>query len=85
MVVPVPDRREIRALNGKEGLIVSQGLLQDLAHVVRLRDEVTRDKTRLTVSAAALHLALPSGLFTPAGLNAAVPPLAADRIVTLAP
>ena len=40
--MPVPDRREIRALNGKEGLIVSQGLLQDLAHVVRLRDEVTR-------------------------------------------
>ena len=50
-----------------------------------VRDEVTRDKTRLTVSAAALNLALPSGLFTPAGLMDEVRPPAAERIVTLAP
>jgi hypothetical protein len=50
-----------------------------------VRDEVTRDKTRLTVSAAALNLALPSGLFTPAGLMDEVRPPAAERIVTLSP
>lgn len=78
---------------GPDGRVAKTLSLLDLKKVgeqwipksFEVRDEVTRDKTRLTVSAAALHLALPSGLFTPAGLNAAVPPLAADRIVTLAP
>ena len=50
-----------------------------------VRDEATRDKTRLTVRAAALNLALPSGLFTPAGLMDEVRPPAADRIFPLAP
>ena len=50
-----------------------------------VRDEVTRDKTRLTVSAAALNLALPSGIFTPAGLSEEIRPPAAERIIKLSP
>ena len=50
-----------------------------------VRDEVTRDKTRLTVSAAALNLALPSGIFTPAGLSEEIRPPATERIIKLSP
>lgn len=50
-----------------------------------VRDEVTRDKTRLTVSAAALNLALPSGIFAPAALTDEIQPPPAGRIVKLSP
>ncbi|MCX6950910.1 MAG: outer membrane lipoprotein-sorting protein [Verrucomicrobia bacterium] len=50
-----------------------------------VRDEVSRDKTRLNVTAAALNLALPSAVFAPAGLADEVRPPAAERIFKLAP
>lgn len=50
-----------------------------------VRDEATRDKTRLNVTAAALGLALPSAIFAPASLAEAVRPPAAERILKLSP
>lgn len=50
-----------------------------------VRDEFTRDKTRLTVSAAALNLALPSSLFAPAGLVDEAKPPAPERILKISP
>ena len=50
-----------------------------------VRDETTRDKTRLVVSGAALNLALPSAVFAPAGLTDDVRPPAAERILKISP
>ena len=50
-----------------------------------VRDEATRDKTRLDVTAAALNLALPSAIFTPATLTDDVRPPGADRVLKLSP
>jgi hypothetical protein len=50
-----------------------------------VRDEVSRDKTRLVVNAAALGLTLPAAVFAPAGLTDEVKPPAADRIVKISP
>jgi hypothetical protein len=49
---------------------------QWLVKAIDLRDETTRNKTRFAVTAAALNLRLPAGLFAPAGLGepAPVPP-----------
>ena len=43
---------------------------QWIPQAFEVRDEITRDKTRLVVTAAALNLALPSATFAPAGLTA---------------
>lgn len=50
-----------------------------------VRDEVTRDKTRLIVRAAALKLSLPSSIFAPASLAEEVKPPAPERIQKIAP
>lgn len=50
-----------------------------------VRDEATRDKTRLVVSAAALGLALPSAIFAPASLADDVSPPTAERILKVSP
>jgi hypothetical protein len=77
-----PDGRVVKTLSLLDLKKVGE---QWMPKSFEVRDEVTRDKTRLTVSAAALNLALPSGLFTPAGLMDEVRPPAAERIVTLSP
>ena len=46
---------------------------QWLVKAIDLRNETTRDKTRFTVTAAALNLHLPAAIFTPGGLDAAAP------------
>jgi len=48
-----------------------------------VRDETTRDKTRLVVTAAALGLALPAGVFAPAGLTDPVGAPPTERIVKI--
>lgn len=50
-----------------------------------VRDEATRDKTRLNVTAAALGLALPSAIFAPASLADEARPPATERILKLSP
>ncbi len=45
-----------------------------------LRNNLTRGKTRLTVTAAALDLALPAEMFTAGALTATVPPVPSDKI-----
>ena len=58
---------------------------QTLPKSADYRNEVTRDKTRLQVRAAALNLQFPASLFDPATLGEAAPPPAADRLVRLDP
>ncbi|MFI5337878.1 MAG: outer membrane lipoprotein-sorting protein, partial [Opitutales bacterium] len=53
---------------------------QWLPKAIDLRNHVTRDKTRLNFTAAALHLGLPAAAFTPAGLEAEPPSLDGVRI-----
>jgi hypothetical protein len=48
-----------------------------------VRDEITRDKTRLAVTSAALGLALPSAVFTPAGLTDPISTPPTERIVKI--
>jgi hypothetical protein len=48
-----------------------------------VRDEITRDKTRLVVTAAALGLALPAGVFAPAGLTDPISAPPSERIVKI--
>lgn len=48
---------------------------QWVPRTIDLRDEVTRDKTRFMVNAAALNLALPRMIFQPAHLPLATPPV----------
>ncbi len=50
-----------------------------------IRNDVTRDKTRFQVTAAALNLEFPNSVFAPATLDQAVPPPAPDRIVRVEP
>lgn len=56
---------------------------QWLVKSIDVRNHRTRDKTRLTVTAAALHLALPADLFAPAQLAAEAPPPPAAAIQRL--
>ena len=58
---------------------------QTLPKAVDYRNEVTRDKTRLQVTGAALNLALPPAVFQPAGLNQPAPLPPAAQIVRLNP
>lgn len=78
-------------LIGRNGRIVKTFSLLTFKNVDRqplpksadYRNEVTRDKTRLVVNAAALNLKLPPGVFEPSSLsrNADAPPK--ERIVSL--
>jgi hypothetical protein len=78
---------------GRNGRVTKTLSLLDLKKVgeqwipksFEVRDEATRDKTRLTVTAAALNLALPSAIFIPGSLGGDARPPAAERILKLAP
>ena len=52
---------------------------------VDLRNEITRDKTRFLVTAAALNLELTPALFEPGRLSDDVPAPRNDRLVRLDP
>jgi hypothetical protein len=56
---------------------------QWLVKSIDLRNHVTRDKTRLTITTAALDLALPAEAFAPAQLAQPPPVVPADKIETL--
>lgn len=58
---------------------------QWMVKALDVRDDTTRNKTRLLVTGAALNLALPAATFEPAALATTVAPPAAERIVPLAP
>jgi len=78
---------------GRDGRVTKTLSLLDLKKVgeqwipksFEVRDETTRDKTRLNVTAAALNLALPSVVFMPAHLTETVRPPAAERIQKISP
>ncbi|HKB56870.1 MAG TPA: outer membrane lipoprotein-sorting protein [Lacunisphaera sp.] len=53
---------------------------QWLVKSIDLRNHLTRDKTRFTVTAAALDLALPAETFTPAALAADAPAVPPEKI-----
>jgi len=58
---------------------------QPIPESFEVRNEATRDKTRLVVTAVALRLELPPTIFAPAALTDDVAPPPAERIVRLAP
>ena len=58
---------------------------QTLPKAVDYRNEVTRDKTRLQITGAALNLRWPSALFEPATLAQPASPPASERITRIAP
>ena len=86
----VPMQSEIIGRNGralKTWSVLSLKTVekQTLPKAVDYRNETTRDKTRLQITAAALHLQLPDSLFQPSSLaqpGATPPP---DRIVRIDP
>lgn len=53
---------------------------QWIVKAIDLRNHLTRDKTRFSVTAAALDLALPAGLFEPESLRETPPAVPAGRI-----
>jgi hypothetical protein len=53
---------------------------QWLVKSIDLRNNLTRDKTRLTFKAAALDLALPANTFTPEQLGEPLPPVPREKI-----
>ena len=78
---------------GRDGRVTKTLSLIDLKKVgeqwipksFEVRDEITRDKTRLVVTAAALGLALPSATFAPATLVDEVSRPATERILKISP
>ncbi len=58
---------------------------QTLPKAVDYRNEVTRDKTRLQITGAALNLHWPSTLFEPASLAQPASPPAPDRVTPIEP
>lgn len=54
-----------------------------IVKTIDLRDEATRDKTRFSVTAAALGLILPEGVFAPASLAGPVAPPSNDVLVEI--
>lgn len=58
---------------------------QTLPKSVDYRNELTRDKTRLQITAAALDQQFSPALFLPAGLSQSIPTPPADRVVRIAP
>ncbi len=83
---------QIESLN-RDARVVKTLSLLDLKKVgeqwipksFEVRDEMTRDKTRLSVNAAALGLALPTAVFIPAALGDLVTPPPSERLILLAP
>ena len=53
---------------------------QWLVKSIDLRNNVTRDKTRLTFKAAALGLTLPAETFAPAKVGEPLPPVPREKI-----
>jgi hypothetical protein len=77
-----PDGQVLATLSlGELKKVDEQWLLKS----VDFRNEATRNKTRLLVTAVALNLDLLPALFEPAGLADELAPPRADRIVRLAP
>jgi hypothetical protein len=78
---------------GTDGRVLKTLSLLDLKKVgeqwipksFEVRDEVTRDKTRLVVTAAALGLAWPSGIFDRASLTRDAGRPAPERILKISP
>lgn len=78
---------------GRNGRVTKTLSLLDLKKVgeqwiprsFEVRDETTRDKTRLNVTAVALSLTLPSSGFAPAALNENMSSPAPERIQQIAP
>lgn len=58
---------------------------QTLPKAMDYRNELTRDKTRLQLTGAALDLRHPSGLFDPATLTQAAAPIAAAQVTRIDP
>jgi len=58
---------------------------QTIPKSFEVRNEVTRDKTRMTLTAVALSLELASSVFAPASLTGDVAPPPAGRIVRISP
>lgn len=58
---------------------------QWIVKTIDLRDEVTRDKTRFSVTGAALALDFTGGLLEPSSLRESVSPPASDRLRRIAP
>ncbi|MEY2880651.1 MAG: hypothetical protein RLZZ15_3031 [Verrucomicrobiota bacterium] len=79
---------ELLARDGRVTKTISVNDLKNIGgqHILKsldVRNETTRDKTRLLVTAAALDLALPPDAFAPASLAADLPTPPADRLVPL--
>lgn len=84
----VPMQTEIIGRNGKVTKTLALLSLktvdrQTLPKAADYRNEVTRDKTRLQFTGAALNLQLPASLFQPASLVQAATPPSPDRIVRM--
>ena len=58
---------------------------QQLPKILEVRNELTRDKTRFVITAAALELELASAIFEPAALADDIRPPASPRLVRLTP
>lgn len=77
----------------REGHVIKTFTLLNLKHIgeqwipqsFEVRDDVARDKTRLTVTGAALNLSLPASVFAPAGLTEDVKPPGPDRLQKISP
>ena len=80
-------------LLGRDGAVIKTLSLGDLKKIgeqwmvksLDVRDETTRNKTRVIVTAAALNLALAPAVFEPGALADDVPPPAAGLVISLAP
>jgi hypothetical protein len=86
----VPMQTEIIGRNGKVTKTLALLNLktvdkQTLPKAVDYRNEITRDKTRLQFTGAALNLQLPDSVFQPASLTQAVAAPPSDRIVRMDP
>lgn len=86
----VPTQTEILDASGKATKTLSLVELkrlggQTIPKVLEVRNELSRDKTRLVVTAAALQLNLASKIFDPAALADEIKPPAADRLVPILP
>jgi hypothetical protein len=86
----VPMQTEIVGRNGKVTKTLALLSLktidkQTLPKAADYRNEVTRDKTRLQVTGAALNLQLPRSIFEPAGLAQPARPPLPERVVRIDP
>ena len=80
-------------LLGADGRVIKTWSLVDLKTIdgqtipksFDVRNEVTRDKTRMVLTGVALKLELSANFFGPAALTAEVRPPSPERIVRIAP